>query len=164
MSWAKSSLQFYETGFLTGQKPRAYWMSLSSDFEKTGERQMLFLFCIPLHKYSHTHKKKRKPLYTCFIDFSKAFDKVHHGLLWEKLVSVGLCSKTLAILQNMYTQASSRIWLCKAWESETFACRRGIRQGCNISHLLPPYLTPIVGYWTNQGVKKMAKQRWFRKL
>ena len=50
---------------------------------------MLFLFCMPLHKYS---RKKRKPLYTCFIDLCKAFDKVHHGLLWEKLASVGLSS------------------------------------------------------------------------
>ena len=74
---------------------------------------MLFLFCIPLHKYSK--KKKRKPLYTCFIDLCKAFDNVHHGLLWEKLAYLGLCSKILAILQNMYAQASSRIWLCKPW-------------------------------------------------
>ena len=47
-------------------------------------------------------KKKRKPLYTCFIDFSTALGKVHHRLLWEKLASVGLSSKILAILQNMY--------------------------------------------------------------
>ena len=80
-------------------------------------------------------KKKRKPLYTCFIDFSKAFDKVHHGLLWEKLATVGLSTKILAILQSMYGQASSKICVNHE-ESNPFACRRGIRQGCNLSPLL----------------------------
>ena len=80
-------------------------------------------------------RKKKKPLYTCFIDFSKAFDKVHHALLWEKLASIGISSKMLSILQSMYAQATSRL-CANHEESEIFACRRGVRQGCNLSPLL----------------------------
>ena len=32
-----------------------------------------------------SRKKRRKQLYTSFVDFSKAFDTVDHRLLWSKL-------------------------------------------------------------------------------
>ena len=30
-------------------------------------------------------KKIQKPTFACFVDFSKAYDNVKHGLLWKKL-------------------------------------------------------------------------------
>ena len=58
-----------------------------------------------------SRKKRGKQLYTCFVDFSKAFDTVDHRLLWSKLASYGLSSTMLNILQSMYGQASSRVTL-----------------------------------------------------
>ena len=108
-------------------------MSHSLDSEKTGEQHSHAIFI--LNTITQTFKKKRKTIYTCFIDFSKAFDEVHHGLLWERLATAGLSSKILTILQSMYAQASSRICVNHE-ESKSFAFRRGIRQGCNLSPIL----------------------------
>ena len=35
----------------------------------------------------HFLNVKKKPLYVCFVDFKKAFDKVSHPILWKKLIS-----------------------------------------------------------------------------
>ena len=51
------------------------------------------------------------------------------------MATVGLSTNILAILQSMYVQASSKICVNHE-ESKSFACRRGIRQGCNLSPLL----------------------------
>ena len=80
-------------------------------------------------------KRRRKHLYTCFVDFAKAFDTVNHKLLWGKLTSYGLSSTMLNILQSMYNQASSRVTL-NSETSDEFLYRKGVCQGCNLSPLL----------------------------
>ena len=80
-------------------------------------------------------KKKKTPLYTCFVDFAKAFDSVNHNLLWKKLASMGLSTKMLNILRSMYGKATSTVSANNA-HSASFPCRKGVRQGCNLSPLL----------------------------
>ena len=46
-------------------------------------------------------------MFVAFIDFAKAFDSVHHQLLWMKLSALGFSTRMLKILQNMYSNASS---------------------------------------------------------
>ena len=36
------------------------------------------------------YKRKRKPLYACFVDFAKVFDSIKHSLLWKKLADMGV--------------------------------------------------------------------------
>ena len=81
------------------------------------------------------HKKKRKPLYACFVDFAKAFDSVKHKLLWNKLAGMGVSTKILNLLQSMYGKASCRVTANNTLSS-SFPCRKGVRQGCNLSPLL----------------------------
>ena len=81
------------------------------------------------------HKKRKATLYTCFVDFAKAFDSVNHGLLWSKLASMGLSGRMLKILQSMYGKATSRV-VANGTMSPTFHCSKGVRQGCNLSPLL----------------------------
>ena len=69
-----------------------------------------------------SYKKKNKSLFTCLVDFAKAFDSINHKLLWEKLASMGMSSKLLSILQAKFSSA--------------FPCMKGVRQGCNLSPLL----------------------------
>ena len=81
------------------------------------------------------YKKKNKSLFTCFVDFAKAFDSINHKLLWEKLTSMGMSSKLLSILQAMYANATSRVVVNSKFSS-AFPCMKGVRQGCNLSPLL----------------------------
>ena len=84
----------------TGLNPIVNWMSPRANRKTTDA-----IFIIN----TITQIFRKKPLYACFVDFSKAFNKVHHALLWEKLASIGISSKMLSILQNMYAQATSRV-------------------------------------------------------
>ena len=75
-------------------------------------------------------------LFVCFVDFCKAFDSVHHGALWRKLVSIGVSQRALTILQSMYFKASSRVRLSRHEATDEFPCQKGVRQCCSLSPLL----------------------------
>ena len=49
-------------------------------------------------------KIKHQKLYCCFVDFRKAFDSVHHQLLWHKLSSIGVSTKLLKLLIDIEMQ------------------------------------------------------------
>ena len=46
----------------------------------------------------------RKTLYICFIDYTKAFDRVKHDLLFEMLSKAGVPVKEINIIKNIYLQ------------------------------------------------------------
>ena len=48
--------------------------------------------------------KKVKKLYTCFIDFKKAFDSIWHEGLFYKLENKGIHGNFLKLLQNIYSK------------------------------------------------------------
>ena len=80
-------------------------------------------------------KKHKRKLYSCFVDFAKAFDSVNQHLLWKKLASLGMSQRMLNMLQNMYVKASSKVVIENS-QSHVFRCKKGVRQGCNLSPLL----------------------------
>ena len=81
------------------------------------------------------NKKRRQPVFACFVDFAKAFDTVDHSILWQKLFTVGLSTKMLNLLQDMYSKASAVVKI-DTEVSNPFSCSTGVRQGCNLSPLL----------------------------
>ena len=46
--------------------------------------------------------KNGSPVYTLFLDASKAFDRLHFVKLFEKLIDKGMCPITVRFLLNMY--------------------------------------------------------------
>ena len=54
-----------------------------------------------VHKYCHNRKKK---LFGCFVDFSKAFDSVPRDILLEKLSKHGVDGKFYDIIKTIYTK------------------------------------------------------------
>ena len=54
-------------------------------------------------------KSKRKPLYTCFIDLSKAFDSVWRDAMYYKLLKLGISCKFVKIIQSMYQEVKSQV-------------------------------------------------------
>lgn len=73
-------------------------------------------------------------VFTCFLDASKAFDRVNHTLLFEKLASRGIPAYILRILIFWYEHQT----MCVKWGSNTseyFNVTNGVRQGS----ILSPY-------------------------
>ena len=70
----------------------------------------------------HFLSVKKKPLYVCFVDFKKAFDKVSRLILWNKLVSYGAGGRFLDTSNSGLTKL--------------FSYTRGLRQGCLLSPIL----------------------------
>ena len=82
----------------------------------------------------YCHKKGEK-LYSCFVDFSKAFDTVPREILFKKLIACGISGKILNILQNIYTNDQCKVKIDNKL-SETFKTNKGVKQGCILSPLL----------------------------
>ena len=88
-----------------------------------------------IDKHVKTTAKKRSKLFTCFVDFSKAFDTIPRDKLLEKVSRVGIGGKFLEILQSMYTNDKSAVKLGQ-YISKQFTCYKGVKQGCMLSPTL----------------------------
>ena len=80
-------------------------------------------------------KKGNKRLYTCFIDFEKAFDKICRSKLLIKMKSLGITGKFLNIIAAMYSGDQVQIKLGNKVTGNQFV-NSGVRQGCVLSPTL----------------------------
>ena len=81
-------------------------------------------------------RKKRTPLYACFIDLTKAYDSVDRTLLWTVLAGSSVPHFMISVIRQFH--GGMRICvrlddrLCSRW----FAVEQGLRQGCVLGPLL----------------------------
>lgn len=80
-------------------------------------------------------KRQRKRLYSCFVDFQKAFDTVSREALLYKLGQLGVQGRFFGCLRHMYTNSSAKLKMVKKL-SECFDIKAGTEQG----HPLSPEL------------------------
>jgi len=83
-------------------------------------------------------KKARELLkntYFCFIDYIKAFDSVEHIKLWKILKKMGIPDHLACLLRNLYTGQEATVRTGYG-TTDWFQIRKGIRQGCILSHCL----------------------------
>ena len=92
----------------------------------------IFTLTTIINHYVNTNKK---PLSLCFVDFRKAFDKVDHKILWEKIYYYGAGGKFLNIIKSMYEKVKSCV-RSKEGLTNFLNYDRGVRQGCLLSPLL----------------------------
>ena len=74
----------------------------------------------------------QKDVYLCFIDYTKAFDKVKHDELLKLLNQLHVDGKDLRIIKNMYWDQTAAVRV----ENDTSPfqkIKRGVRQGCVLS-------------------------------
>ena len=67
-------------------------------------------------------------MYGCFLDVSKAFDKVHYGKLFSLLMSKGLPKVVVRFILDGHIRQSA----CTQWEgvkSRSFNTFNGVKQG-----------------------------------
>ena len=82
------------------------------------------------HKLSN-----KKKLYTCFVDFKKAFDTVSRNALLYKILAMGISNKYVKLIKSMYSTLSAQVSLPNGLSKE-FPSLLGVKQGCNLSPTL----------------------------
>ncbi len=80
-------------------------------------------------------KNSKRKLYTCFVDFKKAFDLVPCPTLWKVLEDRGMGGKILTSLGSMYAADKACVFTQDS-PTELFECGNGVKQGCPASPLL----------------------------
>ncbi|KAI8422947.1 hypothetical protein MSG28_014050 [Choristoneura fumiferana] len=102
-----------------------------------------------LEKYN----EYQKPLYICFIDYSKAFDSLNHKFIWMSLKEQGVDEAYIQIIKSIYKKCKSRIKL--ETKGDQFPINRGVRQGDPLS---PKLFNAVLEYifrkldWENYGI------------
>jgi len=91
-------------------------------------------------------------VYGCFLDASKAFERVDHSVLFEKLLSRNLPPAVVRLLLLWYTNQK----LCVTWgfcSSEKFSISNGVRQGGVLSPIMfTVYLDDLLADLVKSGV------------
>ena len=77
-------------------------------------------------------QRQRNLLFSCFVDFSKAFDSVPRKKLFDKLRTVGIHVEGhfLEVLMSMYLNDKSAVQI------ENKITHNGVKQGCMLSPTL----------------------------
>lgn len=83
----------------------------------------------------HLKFEKKKKVYAFFVDFKAAFDKVPRKLLFFKLRNMGVSTKMVDFIENVYANTKSMVWSGESF-SEQFSTYSGVKQGCLMSPLL----------------------------
>ena len=110
--------------------------------EQGGFRKMhgtvdsIFILKMLIDKYVKSKpQRQRNLLFSCFVDFSKAFDSVPRNKLFDKLRTVGIKGRVLEVLMSMYSNDKSAVKI-KNKISQSFLCHNGVKQGCMLSPTL----------------------------
>ena len=95
-----------------------------------------------------TQKTRKKPLYVCYIDLTKAFDYLNRDALILKLQQRNVDRKFLNTIKSMFLKSSSRIkWNGKI--SKPIKNRHGVMQGGVLSSKLFNELLQDLGKYLN---------------
>ena len=76
-----------------------------------------------------------KKLYAFFVDFKAAFDTIQINAIIYKLRNMGLSTKMVNMINNLYINNSATVWDGKN-TSRWFKVNTGLRQGCVLSPLM----------------------------
>ena len=77
----------------------------------------------------------KAPLYTCFVDFRKAYDSVPRDLLWTKLERLGVHGWFLDGIKALYADVPMVVKTAHG-QTASFQSVMGVKQGCPLSPTL----------------------------
>ena len=105
-----------------------FWM-FKLDLEKAEEPE------IKLATYVGSSVKQQefqKNIYSCLIDYTKAFDCVDHNKLWKILKEIGIPDNLTCLLRNLYAGQEATVRTAHG-TTDWFQIGKGVRQGCILS-------------------------------
>ena len=91
-----------------------------------------------LHTLTQLQEKTSEwqlPLWSCFIDFQKAFDCIEHDAIWSALSKQGIEKEYIELLKRLYSDQSGQVSAVSVL-SRAFPLQRGTKQGDPLSTLL----------------------------
>ena len=80
-------------------------------------------------------REYQKNIYFCFIDYTKAFDCVHHNKLWKIQKEMGIPDDLTCFLINVYAGDKATVRTGQG-KTDWFQIGKGVRQGCILSPCL----------------------------
>jgi len=80
-------------------------------------------------------KEFQKNIYSCFIDYAKAFDCVDHNKLWKSLKEMGLPDHLICLLRNLYAGQEATVSTGHG-TTDWFQIGKGVCQGYILSPCL----------------------------
>ena len=88
-----------------------------------------------IHWIIEKAREFQKNIYSCFIDYAKAFDCVDHNKLWKILKEMGIPDHLTCLLRNLYAGQEATV---KTGHGTTdwFQIGKGVCQGCILSPCL----------------------------
>ena len=94
--------------------------------------------------------KKGKKIFSCFVDFKKAFDSIPRDILLEKVLNIGVTGTFFNVLKTLYLNDNCCVKL-NGKVTIPFAVNQGVKQGCILSPLLfNIFLADITEEFTNE--------------
>ena len=77
----------------------------------------------------------QQDLYMCFIDYSKAFDRVDHNILWTVIREMGISEHLIILMFNLYQNQKATVRTGHG-NSGWLGIGKGVTQGCFLSSYL----------------------------
>ena len=109
------------------------------------------------------HRENAK-IFSCFVDFKKAFDSVPRDLLLTKILNMGISGKLFNIIRHIYTTDKACVKLGQS-RSDFFSLDIGVRQGCILSPLLfNLFISDLAKKFDNMGDKVQLGSRGINSL
>ena len=90
----------------------------------SGTREGIFCYNILNQK----HLEVNKDMHTCFIDYSRAFDRMHHDQLIQYLERIEMDGKDIRFITNLYWHYKAALRVQNQL-SPFIPIKRGVRQG-----------------------------------
>ncbi len=81
------------------------------------------------------NKLPRGNLYSCFVDFKKAFDSISRRALFYKMLKVGIGGNFVNTIMDMYSEVYFCVKTGSGYTTD-FASTQGVKQGCILSPTL----------------------------
>ena len=74
----------------------------------------------------------KKSTFVCYVDFSKAYDKIDRQILWNKIENIGIRGNMLNAIKSLYKNVKCAVRV-NNYTTDWFNVDIGVKQGCLLS-------------------------------
>ena len=94
----------------------------------TGKLSSIFKLRMIIQK----SREFNQQLFTCFVDYTNAFDSVEHQQLWTVMRKMGFPKRIVSLIESLYSEQQSAV-RTDSGTTYWFSVSKGVRQDCIMS-------------------------------